>query len=290
MPELVGLVAQGKPVIRRHDLAVLVDGAEGHEIGASAQRADFGHLKRPKAARESELRLIGDVLAAKDQDRMLLESRPRYLVCGVFRRDLGERYAAQLSGKSRTQRDDFHRRPPLRRLLNFSTKSASAQCCRGRSPSRRRSEKADGLRPQLAAALLGILKPYLARLSARQASRALRIACATATDPVELTPPRRRYPGFSDRDRAPPRRPAPAPDARAAAPAGRSFLRCSAARNKSCSPRRSGGRTPVSWSRPSSTRTRLRSELRMQGSLVPRASSAPTSGDSRATRTRRSWD
>src|SRR5690349_11381792 len=61
VPELVCLVAQGKPVIRRHDLAVLVDRAENHEIGPHSQRADFGYLERPKATRESELRLIGDV-------------------------------------------------------------------------------------------------------------------------------------------------------------------------------------------------------------------------------------
>src|SRR5215510_3297697 len=101
MPELVRLVAQGKPVIRRHDLAVLVDRTEDHEIGADAQRANFGYLERPKATRESKLRLIGDVLAAKDQDRMLLKGRTRYLVCGVVRRDLGKRYSAQLSGKAR---------------------------------------------------------------------------------------------------------------------------------------------------------------------------------------------
>src|SRR5262249_38763069 len=31
-------------------------------------------------------------------------------VCGVVRRDLGKRHTAQLSGESRTQRDNFHRR------------------------------------------------------------------------------------------------------------------------------------------------------------------------------------
>src|SRR5437867_6470018 len=113
MPELVRPVAQGKPVIRRNDLAVLVDRAEDHEIGANTQRANLGYLERPKAARESELRLIGDVLAAKDQDRMLLKGRARHLVRGIVRRDLGKRYPAQLGGKARPQRHDFHWRPPL---------------------------------------------------------------------------------------------------------------------------------------------------------------------------------
>src|SRR5262245_6237715 len=41
---------------------------------------------------------------------MLLECGARLLVGGVVRRDLGQRHAAQLGGKARTQRDDVHRR------------------------------------------------------------------------------------------------------------------------------------------------------------------------------------
>src|SRR5262245_33048256 len=41
---------------------------------------------------------------------MLLERGTRLLVGGVVRRDLGQRHAAQLGGKARTQRDDVHRR------------------------------------------------------------------------------------------------------------------------------------------------------------------------------------
>jgi hypothetical protein len=37
-------------VIRRHDLAVLVDGGEDDEIRAHALRADLGDLERPEAA------------------------------------------------------------------------------------------------------------------------------------------------------------------------------------------------------------------------------------------------
>src|SRR5215470_17987197 len=113
MPELVRLVAQSIAVISRHDFAVFVDRAQDHEIGADAQRADFGYLERPKAAREGELHLVSDVLVPKDNDRMLLKGRPRHLVCGIVRRDLDERHPAQLGGKARTQRDDFHRRPPF---------------------------------------------------------------------------------------------------------------------------------------------------------------------------------
>src|SRR5262249_30541210 len=244
MPELVRLVSQGKPMIRRYDLAVLVDRAEDHEIGANAQRADFGYFERSKATRVSKLRLIGDVLAAKDNDRMLLKGRTRQLVRGVVRRDLGERYPAQFSSKARTQRDDVHRRPP------FGVCSTL--------PSNR---------------------------------LVWRFAFATAaTDPAELTPRHRRCPRFSDRDRDPPRRRALARAAHAAAPAGRSSPRGSAARSKSCSPRRSAGRTPASWSRASSTRSDPRSAPRTQESLARCASSARPDAGSRAARTPRSWD
>jgi hypothetical protein len=61
----------------------------------------------------------------------------------------------------------------------------------------------------------------------------------TATDRLERTAHHPRCRWFSDRGLAPRRtRALPSAD-RAAAPASRSFLRCSAARNKFCSPRRS---------------------------------------------------
>jgi hypothetical protein len=56
------------------------------------------------------MRLVGNILAAKDKDRMLLERGARLLVRGGVRRDLGEGHAAQLGGEARTQRNDFHRR------------------------------------------------------------------------------------------------------------------------------------------------------------------------------------
>jgi hypothetical protein len=67
MPKLVRLVAHGEPVIWRHHLAVLADGAEDHEMGAGALRADLGYFRRTQAAREGELALVGYLLAAKDQ-------------------------------------------------------------------------------------------------------------------------------------------------------------------------------------------------------------------------------
>jgi hypothetical protein len=97
-------------VIRRHDVAVLIDRAEDHEVGARAQRADLGHLERPEPAREGELHLVGHILAVKDNDRMLLERRARLVVCRGVGRDLGKRHAAQLGGEARTQRNDLHRR------------------------------------------------------------------------------------------------------------------------------------------------------------------------------------
>src|SRR5262245_47504532 len=129
MPELVRLVSQREPVIRRHDLPVFADRAEDHEISTHSQRANLSHLERPKATRERELRLLGDVLSAKDKNRMLLKGRARHLICGVVRRDVDERYPAQFSGKARTQRDDFHRRAPFgacSTLYQISTQSLDA--------------------------------------------------------------------------------------------------------------------------------------------------------------------
>jgi hypothetical protein len=97
-------------VIRWHDLAALIDRAENDEVGARAQRADLGHFERSESAREGELCLVGHVLAAKYNDRMLLERCARLLVCGGVGRDLGKCHAAQLGGEARTQRDDLHRR------------------------------------------------------------------------------------------------------------------------------------------------------------------------------------
>ena len=109
VPELVRLVAQGKAMIRRHDFAVRADGGQGDEMGAGAERADLGHLGRTEAAREGELALVGHLLAAKHQDRMLLEGRARRRVGGIVSGNIGERHAAQFGGKTWTQRDHVHR-------------------------------------------------------------------------------------------------------------------------------------------------------------------------------------
>ena len=79
------------------------------EMRAGAERADLGHFGRTEAAREGELALVGHLLAAKDQNRMLLERRARRRVGGIVGGDVGKRHAAQLGGKTRTQRNDVHR-------------------------------------------------------------------------------------------------------------------------------------------------------------------------------------
>ncbi len=80
MPELVGFVAQRKPRVGRHDLAVGADSGEDDEVGAGADGADLGDLERPEAAREGKLDVVGHLLAAEHQNRMVLERRAHRLV------------------------------------------------------------------------------------------------------------------------------------------------------------------------------------------------------------------
>ena len=108
MPELIGLVAHGIAVILGHHLAVVADGGEDDEIGAGAERADLGRLRRPETARKGELALAAHLLAAKQQNRMVLERRAHRRVNGIVGRDIGQRHAAYFGGKAWTQRDDFH--------------------------------------------------------------------------------------------------------------------------------------------------------------------------------------
>ena len=109
MPELVGLAAQGKPVIWRHHLSVGADGAENHKMRTGSLRADLGHFRRAEAARKRQLKLVGHLLVAKHQNRMFLESCSRRGIGCVVRGDIGKRHAAQFGGKSRTQWHNVHR-------------------------------------------------------------------------------------------------------------------------------------------------------------------------------------
>ena len=74
----------------------------------------------PKRREKASWTVVGHLLAAKDQNRMFLESRARRRVCGIVRRDLRKRHTAQLGGEAWTQRDDFHRRG-LRSFIVCST-------------------------------------------------------------------------------------------------------------------------------------------------------------------------
>src|SRR6185437_5319375 len=91
---------------------------------------------QPEAARERNLRLVADVLAAKHQDRMLLERRAHILIGGVARRHVIERHAAQLGGETGTQRDDIHGvLPKPNASCQFPSKQTGRQACsRMRSP------------------------------------------------------------------------------------------------------------------------------------------------------------
>jgi hypothetical protein len=125
-------------MIGRHDLAVLVHGREDHQVRARAGRRRRCYLQRPEAARERDLRIVGHILAAEDHDRMLLEGRARRPIGSIIGGDVGERYATDLGGKARTERDDIHRRASLAyRLLKFppnrvrrqpSARTLSHQC------------------------------------------------------------------------------------------------------------------------------------------------------------------
>ena len=108
MPKLIGLVAHGIAVILRHDIAVRTDGGEDDEIGAGAERADFGDFRRAEAARKRELAFAVDLLTAKHQDGMLFERRAHRGIDGIVGGDIGQRHAAYFGGKTRTQRDDLH--------------------------------------------------------------------------------------------------------------------------------------------------------------------------------------
>src|SRR5580700_5071992 len=133
MPKLIGLVAHGIAVILGHHLAVIADGGEDDEIGAGAERADFGRLRRPETSRKGKLALAAHLLAAKQQHRMVLERRAHRCVNGIVGRDIGQRHAAYFGGKARAQRDDFHRRI----LRSFYPSLRGAK--RRSNPERRRS-------------------------------------------------------------------------------------------------------------------------------------------------------
>src|SRR3979490_3242881 len=109
MPELVGLAAQGKPVIWRYDRSVRADRAQDHEMRPRTLRADFGHCRWSEAARKSELNLVGHLLATQDQNGMFLEGSACRRICGIVRGDIRQRHTTQLGGESRTQRHDVHR-------------------------------------------------------------------------------------------------------------------------------------------------------------------------------------
>ena len=82
---------------------------ENHKMRAGALRADLGDFRRAEAARKSQLALVGHLLVAKHQNRVLLKGRARRRIDGVIRSDIRKRHAAQLGGKSWTQRNDIHR-------------------------------------------------------------------------------------------------------------------------------------------------------------------------------------
>src|SRR6478672_3366898 len=127
MPELVGLAAQGEPVICWHHLSVRADGAENHEMRACALRTNLGHFRRPEAARKSQLKLVRHFLVAKNQNRMFLESSARRGIGRIVRGDIGKGQTAQFGCESRPQWKDFHRRVLLILCCNVRAKLPDRQ-------------------------------------------------------------------------------------------------------------------------------------------------------------------
>ena len=61
---------------------------------AGADRADFCHFQRAEFARESDLEVIGDVLTAKHEERVLFERGAHRVISGLVVRHVGERHTA----------------------------------------------------------------------------------------------------------------------------------------------------------------------------------------------------
>src|SRR6185437_2195035 len=81
--------------------------------------------------REGKLRLVGHILAAEQQDRMVFEGGSHFRIDIIVCRHIGERHAAQFGGKTWTNRDDVHRHPPRKSydLREFPPKPATRQEC-----------------------------------------------------------------------------------------------------------------------------------------------------------------
>jgi len=71
-------------------------------MGAGALRRRRRDFERAETARKGDLRVIGDVLIAKDEDRMLFEGSAHRPIGGIVMGDIGKRHAAQLGGEART--------------------------------------------------------------------------------------------------------------------------------------------------------------------------------------------
>ena len=87
-----------------------------------------------------------DVLVAKHQNRMLLEGGADRRISRIAAGDVDQRHAAQLGGKTRTQRDDFHlgESSVIYKLRDFPPKPGG---CARNPNNRRRLEAYLNLKP-----------------------------------------------------------------------------------------------------------------------------------------------
>src|SRR6185437_1852855 len=109
VPELVGAGAQHLAVLGRRDRAVVLQVVEPAVESAVADRAELDDLERSESARIGGLQVVGDALAAEQQQRMRLEGVAQLAIGLGAARDVDEPEAADLGAEAGAERNDLHR-------------------------------------------------------------------------------------------------------------------------------------------------------------------------------------
>src|SRR5689334_2968988 len=93
---------------RRHERAVRADVVEAAVERARADRALLDDLERPEGARERDLEIVGHVLVAEDEDRVLFERGADRAVGGIAARDVQQADAADLRSETGSEWNNLH--------------------------------------------------------------------------------------------------------------------------------------------------------------------------------------